>query len=212
MKCLFEVALAVGTVLVTAPAALADLTCDFTTSSFIAVQGNLIVPNNAKCNLLNSGTVSGNVSIGENASLVFEGNWTVAGYLHANNCAYVALNPYGYGSTVIGLSTQIEHCSGNSPMIGVFPAGAAFGSFGPNNLIGGSFRCANGTGQCILVQLHVGGNVYVVNNKTSAPSQINNNFMAKSLFCQSNSPAPTGSSNFVAGNPDNSTEGQCQGF
>ncbi|MGA9989656.1 MAG: hypothetical protein WA383_19030 [Terriglobales bacterium] len=214
MKCFVVITLALGSLLATAPVALAQGTnCDFSSSSFTTVEGNLVVPNNATCMLLGSGTVSGNVTVGENAGLALEGNWTIGGYLQASNCAYVSINPFAYGSTVVGRNVQIENCSGNSPALGrFFPAGAAFGSFGPNSLIGVDFKCNNNTGPCILVHDHVGGNVYVIGNKSSAPSQIDGNFIAKGLHCLNNLPAPTGSSNLAAGIPGNNSEGQCQGF
>ncbi|MGA9390319.1 MAG: hypothetical protein WBV69_07730 [Candidatus Sulfotelmatobacter sp.] len=215
MKCLIVIALALASLLATAPVAQAqvqDTNCDSVIPSFKTIEGNLVVPNNAKCIFYNGGTVSGNVWVGENASLNIEGNFTVGGYLQAKNCAFIALNPYGYGSTVVGRSVLISNCTGDSPALGTrFPAGAAFGSFG-NGLIGGDFQCYDNTGPCILVNDHVGGNLLVMNNKTAEPSQITGNFIAKGLHCWGNLPAPTGKNNLVAGNPKNESEGQCQDF
>jgi hypothetical protein len=214
MKFLFATILGLGSLLTAAPLGLAqDLTCNFSSSSFMTIAGNLVVPDNAICMLTGGGTVSGNISVGANAGLDLEGNWLITGYLHANNCSYVSLNPYGSSWTVIGGNVQIENCSGNSPKLGLyFPAGAAFGGFGPNSLIGGSFECYDNAGPCILVNDHVGGNIHVWNNKSSVPSQIVSNFVAKGIHCKNNVPAPTGSANVVAGNPNKSSEGQCQNF
>lgn len=214
MRLFAVVTLALGSLLTAAPVAVADTTCNFSSSSFITVVGNLIVPDNGICNLGNSGSVSGNVTIGENASLSLEGNWTIAGYVQAVNCAYVAFNPYGSGSTLIGHNVDIESCTGLSPALGTyFPAGAAFGSFGPNSLIGSNFRCYKNAGPCILVHDHIGGNVHVIRNESSSgPSQINGNSIAKGLYCSNNIPAPAGANNWIAGNPNDTAEGQCKGF
>ena len=214
MKCFVATTLTLGSLLATATFALAqDTNCDYTSYVFTMVEGNLVVPDNATCHLGSSGMVSGYVSVGQNASLELEGNWTIGGYLQADNCAYVAINPYGYGSTVVGHNVQIENCTGNSPALGsLFPAGTAFGSFGPNSLIGSNFKCDTNTGPCILMYDHVGGSVSILSNKSAAPSQIEDNFIAKRLHCGHNVPAPTGSGNLVAGNPNNITEGQCLGF
>ncbi|HEV2731854.1 MAG TPA: hypothetical protein VGV15_17625 [Terriglobales bacterium] len=213
MKRFMLITLAIGSLLATVPVALADTSCNFSSPSFMKIEGNLIVPDNSTCNLSNSGTVSGNVLVGVNAGLALEGKWTISGYLQASGCAYVAINPFGYGSTLVGRYILIENCTGNSPALGTtFPAGAAFGSFGPSSLIGGSFRCHSNAGPCILVHDHVGGSVSVTGNRSSLPSQINGNSIAKSLYCYNNAPAPTGLSNWIAGNPMNATEGQCLGF
>jgi hypothetical protein len=214
MRYLLVLTLTLGPLLATSPVALAqDLNCNFSSSAFTTVVGNLIVPANATCILNGGGTVSGNVTVGQNAGLDLEGNWTVAGYVQAIGCAYVSINPFGSSATVIGRNVHIANCSGNSPALGLlFPAGAAFGSFGPNSLIGGSFQCYNNTGQCILAHGHVGGAVNVTNNKSATPSQINGNFIAKGLHCQNNLPIPTGTGNLIAGNANSDTEGQCKGF
>jgi hypothetical protein len=212
MKCFTLVTLAIGSLLATAPVALTqDTNCDFNSSSFTTIEGNLVVPDNTTCMLVGGGTVSGNVTVGEHAGLDLEGNWTVGGYIQAINCAYVSLNPFGSSWTVVGRNIQIENCSGNSPALGLhFLAGTAFGSFGPNSLIGAGFRCYQNSGPCILTNAHVGGSVTLSGNKSSAPSQIAGNFIAKSLGCRNNLPMPTGSGNIVAGNK--SSEYQCQGF
>lgn len=211
MKCFIGITLALSSLLATAQFAPAqDTICDYTTSSFTTIEGDLVVPNNATCQLLGSGSVSGNVAVGQNAGLVFEGGWTVGGSLEASGCAYVALNPYGSGSTLIGHALQIENCTGNSPALGSdFPAGTAFGSFGTTSLIGGNFLCLANAGPCLLRNQHVGGNVRIAKNKSSAPAQITSNVIAKNLYCDGNIPAPTGKSNWIAGNPNSSSQGQC---
>ncbi len=214
MKCFFVITLALGSLLATATGALAqDTYCDYTTESYTTIVGNLVVPNNAVCQLEGGGMVSGNVTVGENAGFTLEGGWIIGGTIQAIDCAYVAINPYASGSTVVGRIVEIEGCSGNSPALGYyFPAGAAFGSFGPNSLIGGNLNCRSNAGECILVSVHVGGTVNVMNNNSAAPSQVDGNFIAKDLHCAKNVPAPTGKNDSVAGNPDSNSEGQCQDF
>jgi hypothetical protein len=214
MKLCIMGAITIASLTAITTAALAqDTNCNFSTSAFATIEGNLVVPDNATCHLSASGSIGGNVTVGENASLELEGNFTIQGYLQAINCAYVAINPYGYGSTVIGKTVLIKNCTGNSPALGqFFPAGAAFGMFGPNGLVGGALKCYMNSGPCILRNTHIGGNVYLVNNKTATPSQVKGNFIAKGLHCSNNVPAPTGSGNLIAGNPNSVSEGQCKGF
>jgi len=213
MKCFTIMTLVLGALLATTPAALAaDTNCNSTILSSVTIEGNLIVSDNATCMLQGGGTVSGNVSVGKNARLTLEYEWTIGGNLQAHNCAFVSLNPGALYSTVVGGNVQIENCSGKSWTLGYFPAGAAFGSFGPASMIGGNFLCDKNTGPCILVDNHVGGNVHVVNNTSSAPSQIDGNSIGNKLLCENNVPAPTGSGNTVVGNNNKSSEGQCKGF
>lgn len=213
MKRFIPIALVLGSLLEVPVVPAQDATCGYTSYSSTIVDGDLIVPDNTVCQLLGSGKIAGNVTVGQNAGLVLEGGWTIGLTLQATGCSYVALNPYGSGSTVVGHGVQIENCTGNSPALGAsFPAGTAFGSFGPSSLIGGSFQCTGNAGPCLLIGQHIGGGVHVTKNRSAAPSQIIGNFIAKNLYCGNNVPAPTGSSNWIAGNPDSSSEGQCTGF
>jgi hypothetical protein len=195
---------AFGALLATAPVALAQnctktapyCNCPPSITGPTTAYGNVTVPNGQSCVMTNV-TVTGNVTVGIGASLDVEGDSIIVGNLQANNCNLVRLNTaFGGGGavTVVG-SVQIGNCTGNR----------AFDSSGAT--IFGDFQCHNNTGACVLEFANVGGNVEINNN--TAGQLVISNTIGKDLQCQNNSPAPTVNGNTVAGNPDQSSEGQC---
>jgi hypothetical protein len=181
------------------------------------INGNLNVPDNAMCFFEDSATVTGNVTVGQNAILRVQGSSAnpvskIAGNLQANNCAWVALNPGAVFTTVVLGNVQIGNCTGSTGPVIDLPAGTAFGTLGPGSMVGGDLQCHNNAGPCVVVSDIIKGNVQIMNNVSTSASTISKNTIGKDLACQNNVPAPTGSLNVVSGNPNQSSEGQCKGF
>ncbi len=200
----------------TAPRALADTPCVSSTAAQ-TINGNLVVPHNATCNLSGGGTVTGNVTVGSGGSLTLNGNWVITGNLQATNCAYVNLNTNGNipvaHNTVIGGNVEVLNCSGG---LGI---GWAFFNQ-PGTVIMGDFRCLSNNAACYLLGATVGGNVLVENNTypppigTLANTTITTSTILQNLVCVGNSPAPLlgKATNTVIGNNNHANEGQCLGF
>jgi len=188
---------ALGALLATAPGALAGDTNCTSTIAGTTINGNVVVPNGARC-VLDGDKVTGNVTVGQRATLLAKNLTTIAGNVQADHCTFVSL----FGGVVVGGNLQIQHCTG----AGLGPGAVNSGYDGAQ--IGGDFQCHDNTAACIANDGTVGGNVQVSNNVSGNQSQIFANSIAKNLQCQGNSPAPIGGGNTVAGN----AEGQCANF
>jgi hypothetical protein len=219
----FETAmLAFGLMLVALPVArAANMTCPPIPSPGSTVNGNLIVPADASCNLTTTLTVTDNVVVGTGASLgVFpvDGQTvTIDGNITAHQCNSVAIQTFGDGVLSVGGNVNIQNCTG-----------PVNGYSGIRVTIGGNFLCAN-SGVCVagggVVQGNltmdnntavaevdnnqIGGNVDVSGNSGSPPTVVDNR-IGGNLRCFNNNPPPTnfGSPNSVSGNE----RGQCVGF
>jgi hypothetical protein len=238
-----------------APAALAgDVTCNGFPFGNVTgpVNGNLIVPDSTIC-FANGTTINGNVTVGANSRLIFGGLTATAvtgnvsvgndaslevtntavfnGNLQGNNCNHIFLNLDGANTTSVGGSIQINNCIGPS-----FLGSVAFADLGPagaGHSVGGNVQCNNNTGACEYENAIVGGNIQFNNNNSPASSQITNttvtgnvqvnnnvgssilingNHITGNLQCQNNNPPPTGFNNTVGANPNQDSEGQCKGF
>ena len=196
---------ALGALLATAPGARADTNCSTAYSTLQTITGNLNVPDNATCIFAAGVSVTGNTTVGNGATLIISGG-TVAGNVQGNNCGAVALV-----FVTVGGSVQIGNCRGTT----TYPVGVVV----ELSTIKGDFQCHNNTVAqypCILFLSQVIGNVQVMNNVSSSSIAplIGGNAISKNLECQNNIPAPTniGLLNTVTGNPNQSSEGQCQGL
>ena len=171
----------------------------------IRVTGNLNVPNDATCSFAAGASVTGNVTVGNGATLFIIGG-TVSGNLQGNNCGSVALV-----SVAVGGNVQIGNCRGTTP----YP----YGGIVEVSTIHGVFQCHNNTVDqyaCFLFFSQVMGNVQVTNNVSSSSiaSVIAGNAISKNLECQNNIPAPTnlGLLNPVTGNPNHMLRGPVHGL
>ena len=218
----FETAmLAFGLMLVALPVAhAADTTCPPTPSSS-TVNGNLIVPANASCNLTTTLTVTGNVVVGTGASLgIFpiDGQTvTINGNITADHCNSVGIQTFGDGVFSVVGNVNIRNCTG-----------PVNGYSGIIVTIGGNFLCTN-SGVCVagngvvhgnltmdtnnavseVDDNQIGGNVDVSGNSGTAPTVLGNR-IGGNLQCFDNNPPPInfGFPNSVGGNE----QGQCVGF
>jgi hypothetical protein len=197
---------ALGALLVaSASSAHADTNCNSTYTTPQTITGNLNVPNNATCSFDAGAFVTGNVTVGRGATLIVSGG-TVAGNVQGNNCGTV-----GLVSVTVSGNVQVGNCTGTTD--NPFSVLVAFST------IGGDLQCHNNTVAqyaCVLFTNLILGNVQVMNNASSSdfPSVIGGNTIIKNLQCQNNVPAVTDLSllNTVAGNPNESSEGQCKGL
>jgi hypothetical protein len=140
--------------------------------------------------------VTGNVTVGQGASLVVGLNSTINGSIYANSCNFVEL--VSEGNEQVGGNVWIINCTGNP----------SFLSTGTNSVISGSFECLFNSGPCVLEIATVGGGVQVLYNVGPSPSKFEYNHISNNLQCEGNSPSPSGDSNNVGG----TMQGQCTGF
>ena len=192
-----------GALLTTAPGARAATNCNTTYTAFQSITGDLNVPNNATCIFSAGASVTGNTTVGNGATLVIDGG-IVTGNVQGNNCGFV-----GLADVTVGGNVAIGNCRGTN----AYP----YAVLVEESTIGGDFQCHNNTAaqySCVLLLGHIIGNVQVMNNVSSFAPLIGGNTIVKNLQCESNAPAPTNSGfpNTVAGNPNQGSEGQCQGL
>jgi feruloyl esterase len=169
----------------------ADANCTGTLTGTIS--GNLVVPSGASCTLSNA-TVTGNVRVQQNASLIVDATQqpaTIGGSVQATNCAFALLE----GGVTVNGNVRIVQCAQKS------------GFVGPGLKIDGNFHCTDDPGGCEADLGAVGGNVLVQGNGSTAASDISLVSVGGNLVCQSNTPAPTHAfgPDFVSGN----LQGQC---
>jgi hypothetical protein len=168
MKKLIVALLATVAVLPAVPAARADTFCSGGNFQGHSVNGNLIVPKLATCDLVGGVAVSGNAEVGEGATLLLDGsrisgnvyvgklatfsavgNASIGGNIDADACVWVRLQ----GSEVGG-NVNIKRCAG-------FASQAALVS---SFQIGGSFVCVDNDAGCNLENSSVTGNVLISRN------------------------------------------------
>jgi feruloyl esterase len=151
----------------------ANTNCTGTLSGSIT-PGDIVVPSGASCTLSNA-TVTGDVQVRQNASLIVDATaqpTTIGGNVQAVGCASAILEG---GVTVTG-DVQIAQCSQQS------------GFIGPGVKIGGNFECSNSTGGCEADLGTVQGNVQI---KGSNGSDISLVSVGGNLQCSGNTTAPT---------------------
>lgn len=180
----------------------------------------MIVPDNKTCIIHGPGTgsvagngvvtITGNLTVGKNSSLIIGGITHVLGNLQASKCNSVSINPSSLWSATVSGSVQIKNCVGSTAVVLGVPANTAFYNGGPANNFG-DFQCSYNSGACILQDAVVDGNVQVENN-TGSQSTISGNFIAKDLACDDNSPAPTDASVANTVGAGHQKSGQCAAF
>jgi hypothetical protein len=190
MKSFIMIAIAaLGTLLVTAPGALAQST-NCTSTLTTVPSGNVIVPTGATCTL-DGATVDGNVIVETDATLTVNGG-SITGNVQGNSC--VLVNLFGPGGLTITGNVVIQNCS--------MPSGASIQHGGPITIMG-SFTCQNNNAPCTLIGATVGNNVIINNNNADSffLTNIGGNTIAGNLVCQGNIPAVMNNNtkNVVAG-------------
>ncbi len=184
------------------------------------IDGNLTVPTNANCTLLDV-TVNGNVRVGTGASLRVEPPpgrpVTINGNLTADQCNFVVLVPFSVPFMVISVAgnVNLQNCGLNNEVDFVTIAGnfvcannplgcGARGSVVQGNLtVDGNSRAVDVVGN------QVSGNVDVSGNSGSAPV-VEDNTIGGNLKCFDNNPSAVdlGFPNTVGGHK----QGQCAGL
>jgi len=218
----FETAmLAFGLLLVALPVArAADTTCPPTPSGS-TVNGNLIVPANASCNLTTTLTVTGNVVVGTGASLgifpVDGQTVTINGNITADHCNSVGIQTFGNGMFSVGGNVNIRNCTGPvngySGIIvtidGNFLCASSGVCVAGGGVVHGNLTMDNNNAVSEVDDNQIGGNVDVSGNSGSAPTVLGNR-IGGNLQCFDNNPPPInfGFPNSVGGNE----QGQCVGF
>jgi hypothetical protein len=206
----------------------ADTTCPPSPPPGSTINGNLIVPANASCEL-DDGTVTGNVVVGTGASLsgfpVTGQTVRIVGNITADHCNFAGFQTFGDGTLSVGGNVNIQNCTSTGTPSGYF--GLVQGQF-VSVTIGGNFLCANSevciagggvvqgnltmdnnTAGSEVVLNQISGNANVSGNSGSAPL-VGDNTIGGNLRCFNNSPPPTnfGSPNTVSGK----IQGQCAGL
>lgn len=189
------------------PAVAATVFCENETFFNATIEGNLVVPDGARCDLDDT-TVTGNVKVGEGAILdAFGGS--------------INGNLLGDGFEFVGLGSDIE-IGGNI----VLTEGTSFFSISTGRVGGNIILVENDLdGPLVISNIEIGGNVTVEDNSVSnrffirantvggnlrfddntGSSEISTNTIGGSLRCKGNTPPPTGSGNTVSGR----ASGQC---
>jgi len=210
----FETAmLAFGLLLVALPVArAADTTCPPTPSGS-TVNGNLIVPANASCNLTTTLTVTGNVVVGTGASLgifpVDGQTVTINGNITADHCNSVGIQTFGNGMFSVGGNVNIRNCTGPvngySGIIvtidGNFLCASSGVCVAGGGVVHGNLTMDNNNAVSEVDDNQIGGNVDVSGNSGSAPTVLGNR-IGGNLQCFDNNPPPInfGFPNSVGGN------------
>src|SRR5215831_9607070 len=108
--------LAFGMMLATVSLARADNTSCTGTLVNTTINGNLVVPDSASCEL-DHVAVTGNVLVGHDASLLVDAGVTITGNVHADHCGSVVLESLGVPSSVAG-NVEIQYCTASSRLDG----------------------------------------------------------------------------------------------
>ena len=204
-RVLFALALvlpaAIGLIAAPPQAAAGNVTCSGLIggqSTPTSIDGNVTVPDGKYCTL-SFVTITGNVHVGKNATLVvsaYAEPSTIGGNIEAANCNSALLN----GNVEVGGNVLIHSCNGSSPS----------GFVGPDVVIKGNFECSANAGPCVAWLGRIAGNAQIGNNASKAPSEISLVSVGGNLNCVNNSPAPTHAHgpSWVVGQAQN----QCAGF
>jgi hypothetical protein len=217
-----------GFLLAAVPVANAQNTtqCTGTISDGSTINGRLVVPANATCDLLNV-TVEGNVQVGTGARLFvfpFAGQTvTIDGNIVADGCKSVSLGFVEGTAGVISVegNVNIQNCtdgvgyagsitiSGNFVCANNHPFCIAAGGVVQGNLTVESNNIAPFAGPAAdVVGNQVGGNVDISGNIGTTSPSVFTNTIGGNLRCFDNSPAPHGTNNTVSGQK----LGQCAGL
>src|ERR1700676_1626104 len=153
----------------------ADAMCTGSLSGSVA--GNVFVGSGVSCRI-SQANIGGNVQLKPGAALFIDGRQypsVIRGSVLAQNCAFALLE----GAVTVHGNVVIQRCTADS------------GFTGPGIVIGGYFQCTDNSGACDANLGEVAGNVQVINNHSTAASNISQTSIGGSLQCQLNIPAPT---------------------
>lgn len=163
----------------------ADVTCTGTIGA-TSIDGNVIVPDGARCNL-NRTRVDGNVIVGTGSILVARGV-EVGGNVQAEGAEGVLLRDDRGTRSTVGGSVQLNQ----GDQAGVI-----------KTTVDSDVQVEQNDGRIVLNQNRVDGNMQV--NQNTGGVSINRNTIQGALQCQSNNPPPTG-----GGNQAGDKEDQCE--
>jgi hypothetical protein len=159
------------------PAARADNT-PCTGSLQGVINGNVVVPDGATCQL-NNATVTGNVFVSTGASLAMGvfGSVMISGNLQADHCASVGVISFTT-SLSIGGNVTIRSCT---EMSGYDVSSGSSGSV----TIGGNFLCQTNSAPCFAQRGSIGGNT-IVSGNFGGTSIVAGNEIGGNLLCLRN--------------------------
>ena len=219
-----------GIMIAALPAArAADTTCPPSPLPGTTINGNLIVPANASCEL-DDGTVSGNVMVGTGASFQSIPNTgqtvRIDGNIGADHCKAVVLDTTEGGGVIsVEGNVDIRHCAngrnsgyaGHVTISGNFVCAFTSSSFGcgaQNGIVQGNLTVDNNSSAngSFVAGNQVSGNVDVSGNSSAnSPPVVSGNTIGGDLRCFDNSPAP-GDGIFGPNTVSGSKQGQCDGL
>ncbi len=190
--------------------------CNNTALGATTVNGNLVVPAGAFCDL--SGTrVTGNATVSagpasQPTSLLLDNASVVAGNVAVQrNSQFAEFNGSSVGGNVECNNCQVADVHDSSVGGNLDLNGVSQGADTSNSRFGGNLRIQNGVDTSAfgyaLSNNSVGGSLNFDNNTTAGPSTITGNTIASNLSCSGNQPPPTG-----AGNTAKHKTGQCAGL
>jgi hypothetical protein len=140
------------------------------------VDGNVFVGSGVSCRI-SQANIGGNVQLKPGAALFIDGRQypsTIGGKVLAQSCASALLE----GAVTVQGDVVIQRCTADS------------GFTGPGIVIGGNFQCTDNSGGCQANFGEVAGNVQVINNHSTAASNVSQTSIGGSLQCQQNTPPP----------------------
>jgi hypothetical protein len=198
MKSVAIIPLVLGIMLAAVSAARADDTLCTTGPFSGVINGNVVVPDGATCDLENA-TVTGNVLV-QKGAILFVGLGapvTISGNLQADQCASVILSNGG-APVSVGGNVGFHSCTG--PGVIGFLTGQV--------TIHGNFLCQSNSAPCVAENGSIDGNANVSNN-SGGTSFVVGNQIGGNLLCFGNTDVSDGGvSNTVAGKK----LGQCKGL
>ena len=160
--------MAFGIMVAAVPAARADNT-PCTGSLQGVINGNVVVPDGATCQL-NNATVNGNVFVSTGASLAMG--------VQADHCASVGVISFTTSLLSIGGSVAIRSCT---EMSGYDVSSGSSGSV----TIGGNFLCQTNSAPCFAQRGSIGGNA-IVSGNFGGTSIVAGNEVGGNLLCLRN--------------------------
>jgi hypothetical protein len=153
----------------------ADAICAGSLSGNVA--GNVFVGSGVSCRI-SQANIGGNVQLKPGAGLFIDGRQypsVIGGKVLAQSCASARLE----GAVTVQGDVVIQRCTADS------------GFTGPGIVIGGNFQCTDNSAACAANFGEVTGNVQVINNHSTAASNVSQTSISGSLQCQQNTPPPT---------------------
>jgi hypothetical protein len=197
------------------PAMAGNVRCENQTFSAVTIDGNLVVPSGAFCDL-NGTHVTGNATAkagppepSNPTGLLSEGA-TIDGNVHVEqNAQFAAFTGSMIGSNVLCDRCEVADVQDSTVKGNQEDNGVSEGAFITNSHISGNLNIHGGT-DFFGTGFHIDGNTIGKNlafNHNTGSSDISGNTIAQNLICKDNAPPPTG-----AGNTAEHKQGQCALF